>query len=824
MVQYASGSVRITGLGSDYNFDEMIDKLYQVESRQATQFLRWKSDWQARLDAFREVRSSLVTMQSALKNLNSMSKFLVKSSVSTQEGVATARADADAMNSNYNVVVNRLAANGVWTKDTGLAAGSDVISASGGSLTYSYQGNDRTITVPQGTTVDGLLKLINNDSKNLGVRAQVLQSADGIIFQLRGMDTGRDNTLVLRSTSGLTGLDVTLQGGNYAETYNSAVFATQFAGASDIINSTGESKTFVYSIDGTRRTVTLADGATIGDLVGQINAQTPGVASLDLDSGTGLYNFTLKKDNTVYSADFSLAGVPSGSVPNALQDILGIPDGAGGWITTPTAYGGPNSPILAAGSPSVTYSLTLASSDGSPPDGETRSVTVTDTTTLSELASSLQSQFGSTAEVKIVQDATDPSKYNLKVEMIEKSHRLTIGNGSLANFSYEPPTAATGSGWDVRQAENAQVRINGYPNEPGKWLEVASNNLESGEVVPGMSFTLLAVGETNIGVSDDIDAMRDSIYAFVDAVNAFRATVNALTAIDDEKEVLDPSYAESQFEMQKGGLLTGNYGIQMVASRLKDSMAATGVGFSARTVGADGSMIGDVFSALSQIGISTNAVQGEADYGLLTINFTGDKGSMTLDEALAKDPQAVARLFAIQAEGRSNSDYFQFDSMIPGITKAGSYEISYKVASDGTIYDAYIDGYAATIDPTHHTLTSITGPAKGMVVSVTEFSTAGEYSGTVGIQQGKIPELLSLLEGNEGILGNNGTLKNLENSYQEIIDGIDDKIQREDERLQKWENNMLLKFARLEATLAKYNQIQSDLESQIAQLGTSSSS
>ncbi|MDR3176757.1 MAG: flagellar filament capping protein FliD [Desulfovibrio sp.] len=823
MVQYASGSVRITGLGSNYNFDEMIDKLYKVESRQATQFLRWKSDWQTRLDAFREVRSSLVTMQTALKNLNSMSKFLVKSTVSTKENVATGRADADAMNSNYNVVVNSLAANGVWTKETGLAASGDIISDSGGSLTYSYQGKDRTITVPQGTTVDGLLKLINNDSKNPGVRAQVLQSADGIIFQLRGMDTGRDNILVLRSTSGLTGLDVTLQDSNYTETYNSATFTTQFSGAGEVINSTGEDKTFAYSIDGTRRTVTLADGATIGDLVGQINAQTPGVASLDLDSGTGLFNFTLKRDDTVYSTDFSLAGTPSGSVPNALQDILGVPDGGGGWLTAPTAYGSLNSPILPAGSPSVAYSFTMSSSDGSPPDGETRTVTVTDGMTLSQLAASLQNQFGSVADVKIVQDETDPAKYNLKVEMQAKTHRLTVGNGSLAALSYSPPTAASGSGWDVRQAENAQIRINGYPNEPGKWLEVASNNLESGEVVPGMSFTLLAVGETNIGVSNDVDAMRESIYAFVDAVNTFRATINAFTAIDDEKEVLDPGYAESQFEMQKGGVLTGNYGIQMVASRLKDRTAATGVGFTARTQGADGSLTGDVFSSLSQIGISTNSNQGEADYGLLTINFMGDKGSMTLEEALEKDPEAVARLFAVQAEGKSNSDYFQFDSMIAGITTAGSYDISYKVAADGTIYDAYIDGYAAKIDPVHHTLTADKGPAKGMIVTVTEFSTAGEYSGNVSIQQGKIPELLSLLEGSEGILGSKGTLKNLENSYQEIITGIDDKIQREDERLQKWENNMVLKFARLEATLAKYNQIQSDLESQIAQLGTSSS-
>ncbi|MDR0827019.1 MAG: flagellar filament capping protein FliD [Desulfovibrio sp.] len=822
MAQYASGSIRITGLGSDYNFDEMINKLYAVESRQATQFLRWKADWQTRLDAFKEVRSSIVSLQTSLKNLNSMSKFFIKNAVSTDDRVVVASADATAMNSNYNVTVNRLAANSVWTKDTGLAQSGDVISDTGGSLTYSYKGKDRTLNVPQGTTVEGLLKIINNDSKNLGVRAQTLQSADGIIFQLRGMDTGRDNTLVIRSTSGLTGLDISLQNGNYDESGNSAVYnGAQFTDATDIVNSTGSDQTFIYAVDGVSRTITVADGASIGDLVGQINAVTPGVAGLELDTGTGKYNFALRRANTVYSADFTTPGDPAGSVPNTLRDILG--DGSpGAWTTLPIAYAGPDSTILAPGAGPVDYTFEISSTDGGSPQSHT--VTVTDSTTLSQLRASLQSEFGSTADVKIVQDETDPTKYNLKVEMKEKEHRLTIGNGSLADLAYEPPSPAPGSGWDMRQAQNAQIRVNGYPNEAGKWLEVASNTLQTGEVIPGMSFTLLDVGEANIGVSNDIQAMTDNIYAFVDAVNTCRAVINTFTALNEDKQVLDPRYATSQFEMQKGGVLMGNYGIQMIASSLKQHIAGSGTGFVSREATADGSMLGDVFSALSQIGIYTNPNQGEADYGLLAVNFTGEKGSKTLEQALQEDPEAVARLFAVQAEGKSNSDYFQFDSMIPGITKSGTHAVSYKVAGDGSIYDAFINGEAASIDPALHTITALSGPAKGMVLTITEFSTPGEYNGSVSIKEGKIPELLGLLDGNEGILGAKGTLKNLENNYQEIMKGIDDKVKREDERLEKWEQTMVLKFARLESTLARYNQILTNMESQIAQLPGKSSS
>lgn len=45
-----------------------------------------------------------------------------------------------------------------------------------------------------------------------------------------------------------------------------------------------------------------------------------------------------------------------------------------------------------------------------------------------------------------------------------------------------------------------------------------------------------------------------------------------------------------------------------------------------------------------------------------------------------------------------------------------------------------------------------------------------------------------------------------------------------DERLTKWERNLRTRFANLEATLTKYNQINEDLKSQISSLKSSTSS
>jgi flagellar hook-associated protein 2 len=62
-------------------------------------------------------------------------------------------------------------------------------------------------------------------------------------------------------------------------------------------------------------------------------------------------------------------------------------------------------------------------------------------------------------------------------------------------------------------------------------------------------------------------------------------------------------------------------------------------------------------------------------------------------------------------------------------------------------------------------------------------------------------------------------LRNLERNYQEIIDNIEKKITREDERLARWERMMINKFARLDAVLARYNGMNESLQVQIAQLG-----
>lgn len=806
MASYASGSIRVPGLsGNDTDFVDMIKKLKEIESKHVTQLTQWKKDWQTRLNAFKELRGELMNLQTSLNSLNSMDKFLVKSTVSSDDKVATAVADADSSNSSYSITVNQLASNCTWTKKlpvyekTESMINDESVNDGKGSITYTYKGTTRTVNIPKGTTAEGFVKLINNDSKNPGVKAQLIQTADGLTFQLRGMDTGKSNYLVINETNNIKGLEVNLEHTSYEDNHNSFKLIDGFTDENVLINETGSDKTFVYTIDGTRRTVTVGDGWTIKQLTEAINKQMePADKVAFLKDVTGGVQFSIEKPNTTHS----LQGA-SGSQFNDLMD---------------NTWGNDTDKVVTSGS-GYTLNFEMTSSDGSA--AKPYSIEVDDEMTVRDLMNAIKSKVGQNASVELGADN------KIKVTIPDTEHRVTVEDGTLEGLSYKPPVDKN---WDVKAAANAQVRINGYPSEEsGTWIETTTNTLKSGEVMPGITFNLHSKGDAEISVSTDTEKITENIQTFVDAVNSFRTKLMELTQYDENKEVLDPEYAESQFEMQKGGILQGNYGVQMVASRLKSAISGSALGFSKRILDTDGSVLsGDLFTTLSQIGITTNATNGEANYGLLEINYIAGKGgSKSLTEALEEDPEAVAKLFASANTGETHSENFFYDSHVSGITQPGTYNVSYEIDAQGKIIESsiFINGQQGSYDPDTNLITAVgdNNPAKGLALQVVDF-TPGKVvkNDTVSIKTGKIQETLGLLEGSEGILGTNGTLRNLERNYQTIIDGIDDKIQKEDDRLQRWESNMVLKFARLEQVLASYSQQQAQLESSLAQLGGSS--
>ncbi|MCJ2163119.1 MULTISPECIES: flagellar filament capping protein FliD [unclassified Pseudodesulfovibrio] len=386
----------------------------------------------------------------------------------------------------------------------------------------------------------------------------------------------------------------------------------------------------------------------------------------------------------------------------------------------------------------------------------------------------------------------DGTSYHLQLsgKDLGADHQLVISNAGSLIFG-------AGDFTQTQDAQNSQIRVDGFPASNAGWIERNSNKVD--DVISGITLNLKEADPgslISLTVTTDTQGIEDNVTKFVSSINEIRARIIALTKVDDEGE---------------GSILTGNYGVDMVSQNLKNITAELGLGFS---VWDDDTLSGDRYSALSQLGIMTDAEQGSETYGLLILDYE------KLEEALDDDPLGVAKLFAAEASGESKSPDFKFNSLIDGTTKGGIYDV--EVVSDGTkLISATINGEDAKVSG--WSITGLTGDATGMALELNT-TAAGTYTGEIAVKVGKtgemIQELKELTKPFNEFTYEGGPLAVLQNNYKEIMDSIDDKIAYEEKRISKLETNLRLKYSRLDTLLGQYQLKQGQLESALAQLST----
>ncbi|MFW6244084.1 MAG: flagellar filament capping protein FliD [Desulfovibrionales bacterium] len=436
-------------------------------------------------------------------------------------------------------------------------------------------------------------------------------------------------------------------------------------------------------------------------------------------------------------------------------------------FNTTTSESDPSDVINSSGSDQV-FAYTYA--------GGTVSVTVPDGTTLQGLVD------------RINNDADNPGVKAAALKVGDTEYRLQMWGmdlGAANTLSVDATTTIPGYGsadfTTSQAAQNSQLQVDGHPAGP-PWIERDSNTVD--DVITGVTLSLKSTGSTTVSVSTDVAAIKEQVQTFVTQTNEVLSQLQSLMKVDDVSG--------------EGSILTGNYGTQIIQNRLKSILAAKGIGFDHDN---------DPFPSLSTIGISTDTDEGSPTFGLLLLDES------ELDQALSDDPTAVAELFGATDIGVSDSPDFIFDSLVSGITEPGTYEVAYTVDS-GAITSATINGHAASISGT--LITGASGyPESGLSVEVTNL-TNGSYTGTARVKQGKAAELVQEL-GNL-TSSSDGTLHILQDNYGDIIANIDKKIAFEEERILRMERDLRNKFARLEALLGYYDQMQASLDSQLGQL------
>lgn len=250
-----------------------------------------------------------------------------------------------------------------------------------------------------------------------------------------------------------------------------------------------------------------------------------------------------------------------------------------------------------------------------------------------------------------------PYKLVLSANTTGAANTIQITNNLSAGELYDTVAGLA----QVRAADDASMTVNGVA------VNSASNTVSS--VIPGVTLTLAAGGDTAVTVANDTASAQAAVASFVKAYNDVNSTISNLTAYDAKTK--------------KGGPLLGDFTAQNLQVQIRNVLSQHLAG------------VGGSLTALSQVGVS---FQKDGTLALDNTKLAAATGSSFND---------IAALFAVQ--GKSNNSLLTFVSSAAKSTP-GSYKVDITAAATrgsatatgapavSTVVDGSNDSFSVVID------------------------------------------------------------------------------------------------------------------------------
>ena len=541
------------------------------------------------------------------------------------------------------------------------------------------------------------------------------------------------------------------------------------------INDSGTDKTFVYEYDGTVRSITVANGDTLQDLMNSINndADNPGVTAKIVTYG-GKDHLVLVESTPSGSAsvvidpngDMTLDGTDS-TVDFTTSTFVETINASGSDKIFEFQYGS-NTPVQVTISTGATLE-DLCNLINNANSGVTASI-------LSDGGS------GSAARHLVVSGKDTGADYSIT---LNPTGATTLdGNNDTEDFS-------DGTFTETVSAQNAQIRVDGYPSSG--WIERSTNHIT--DVITGVTLDLLDADSTEtvtVTVGTDKEAIIQKVEEFKDAFNNVRSAIKEATFFNSDTG--------------ESGSLLGNYALQIIKTRLDSLLSSSAPGFRDPD---------DPYINLQQLGFHTDVEEGSQTEGLLLLDTS------QLSAALDSNPDAVAKVFSVYFEGITNDDQITFQSSLDTAT-CGIYDLEIDTDNErgrfrlqGSDWGDWIDLEGSSGD---YYLTGISGPERGIALHITYLSGTGTHSAELRLKNGIVTEMSRQLE---KLLSSSGPLEVLTEHYNDIIENIDERIDEEEERLQAYEERLRMQYARLDAYIGRMTQLSNYLAAYSQQLANS---
>ena len=793
------GELRLPGLATGIDTAALIKQLMIINSRRLATYQVQKTGFEAQNTALSELRAKVTAVKSATTALSDMDDLEVFSTSSSDNAVLTLAASSEAAPGSHSILINQLATTNTWIQDTStFNYKTDYVGA--GTFIYSYNNKETTITaVADVTTLDDFVNLINQDENNPGVTASLLLQGGKYHLMLSGRQTGEDYRIAINATSTevlRANSELTLASDN-----------TQNAGLTTKITELDEFT---------------------------LNAGLQGGTPHEEIQITGTDRF----DNPIAQVDLS---VTSNTTLAHLLDA--IEEAFGGNVKATLEEGRIVVTDKASGASELKVSLAYDAGSGDTEWTMPTMVVLTEGGTaysesLTSLDSStfIQTQVAQNSEIKV-------DGYPTTTAVPEVQTLSVAGNPSGGHYHLTYNGQTTGEIAHTDGQEAIQAAINALSNVESGDITVAAQagGINDGDVtftfsdasgdvsmilvddsaLSGSPSAVLSVAETTKGINSWITRNSNSI---TDALTGITLNLHDINDLDSSEDPIPikitvsrniaavstkikslvsaynglitelESKTEYNNETKKMGILSKDIAVSLIKAQSRDPFIGTVDGF-----------IGTIDTYIQSLDI------GLTIDGFGVMEFDTD----VFNEAMNEDYTNVLELLGATKNGNSSSNIIQFYSADAAHTTAGTYDIEVDIDTNA-ITDVRIKLSTESSFRDNSTWSGdlVTGmaifdegspvyPEHALKFTVDLTQANGTYTATVNVKQGMAGAFEDLL--NE-ILKADGRFDVSKTVFDDRITAMDRRIENEEARLTRVETRLILKYARLEKTLALMQQ------------------
>ncbi len=255
------------GIGSGLDVNGMVSQLMTLERRPLERLRAQKSDLDAKLSAYGQLKSALSTFKSAMSGLSATDKFQVFSVNSSNENSFTGSADSSASPATHSIQVEALANPHKLTSNNGGAtsyADADTSIGTTGTLEIVQGSSSFQVTIDSSNnTLNGIKTAINDAADNTGVTASIVNTGSESILVLNADNTGTANQISLggaTTASVATALDFGTIAGNEAADASVIVNGISITSSSNVITDaiSGVTLNLNKAVPGVAETLTVA--------------------------------------------------------------------------------------------------------------------------------------------------------------------------------------------------------------------------------------------------------------------------------------------------------------------------------------------------------------------------------------------------------------------------------------------------------------------------------------------------------------------------------------------------------------------------------------